>query len=68
MYGTLNLKGQAYPLSFDFALTIQGKAAQATADFVLNRIDLALGLGTHPNDKTVGYGVEVSLKIQASKP
>lgn len=64
--GTFEVKGETHPLSFDFNLRIEGEAAQMTAQFPLNRINLGLGTLTHPNDTTVKYEVLVNLEIVAS--
>ena len=63
--GTLILRDQATPIGFDFQLQIRGDQADMQATILLDRFDLGLGLGTHPNTNTVEAPVSMTLNIQA---
>ena len=65
--GELTLKDQIHAISFDFTVNIDGNQAAARAIFPLSRADLLLGLGTHPNQTTVGYEASVQLTILAER-
>ena len=65
--GTLSIKDQASPVSFDFDLDFSGDQVVMNAEFPVNRFDLGLGLLTHPNEGTVNAEVMINLKIIANQ-
>ncbi len=64
--GVLNLVGQEVALPLSFTLTLDGDVAAANGVTTLDRRDFGIGQA-YPDDSTVGFGVEVSFDLVATK-
>ncbi len=65
--GTLTLRGKAVPVSLPFTLTLDGDLAHVTGQTTLDRRDFGMGPG-FPDEKTVGFPVEVTVDLTARRP
>lgn len=64
--GTLTLKGTTVPVQLPFSLDLLGDMATVQAALNLDR--LAFGIGTNmPDESNLGFGVDVTLEMKASR-
>jgi cytochrome b561/polyisoprenoid-binding protein YceI len=65
--GTLTLKGKQVPVSFPFALSLEGDGAVMSARTVLDRTVLGLGVQSDPNGGWVSTDISVTIALRASR-
>ena len=64
--GTLTIKGKTVPVEMPFTLSLQGDRAQAQGRLGIDRRDFGIGLDTM-NEATLGFGVEISFQLAATR-
>lgn len=67
--GILTIRGQAHPITFDFALQQDDQTGQTkvTAIFPVNRLSYGIGLKSDPNAEWVGESIEIQVIVVAEK-
>lgn len=65
--GTLALKGAEMPLSLPFTLTLDGDTATMDGSTVIDRRDFGIGTTSYADDATVGFPVDVSVSLTATR-
>jgi len=66
-HGKLSIRGIVKEIAFPFTLTIETGRAVADGQIALNRTDFGLGQGEFLTDKWVGYDVDVTVHIEATR-
>lgn len=64
--GNLTLKGASQPVTLPFTLMIDGDRATMSGTTTLQRLDFGIG-PSYPDEGTVGFGVEVSVSLTATR-
>ena len=64
--GQIAIKGASAPLSMPFEIAIDGDAATATGETVLDRRDFAIG-GGYPDESSLGFSVPVRASLTATR-
>ena len=64
--GTLTLRGAAQPVTLPFALSITDNTATMTGNLTLDRRDFGIG-PSYPDEATVGFAVNVTIALTASR-
>lgn len=64
--GTLNLRGVSVPVTLPFTLDLQGDTARMTGGLQLDRRDYGMGT-SYGDEKTVGFGVDVTVSLTATR-
>jgi len=66
--GDLSIKGQTQEIDLPFTLNIDGRTANASGQYVMNRTDFGLGNGEYTRDESwVKYSVTVNVDIVATR-
>lgn len=65
--GTLSLKGTTMPLTLPFTLSLDQNGAAMQGAVSLNRTDFAIG-ATMPDESNLGFGVDVRVALDATRP
>ena len=63
--GTLTIKDNSLPLTLDFTLDINGGTATMTANHMVDRTELGLGVGADPDGKWVSREIFVNITLVA---
>ncbi|MDQ2067713.1 cytochrome b/b6 domain-containing protein [Xinfangfangia sp. CPCC 101601] len=64
--GTLTLRGVTVPVNLPFTLQIEGNQAEMTGQVTLDRRDFGMG-ESYSDESSVGFGVEVAIKLTAQR-
>lgn len=64
--GTLTLRGVSVPVTLPFTLDLQGDTARMTGGLQLDRRDYGMGT-SYGDEKTVGFGVDVTVSLTATR-
>ncbi|MDP4031626.1 MAG: cytochrome b/b6 domain-containing protein [Pseudorhodobacter sp.] len=64
--GSLALRGMTLPLSLPFSLEITGDSATMQGTTRLDRRDYQMGVA-YPDESSVGFGVDVSIRLTATR-
>ncbi|MDX5356185.1 MAG: cytochrome b/b6 domain-containing protein [Rhodobacterales bacterium] len=62
--GALDLNGATVPVSLPFTLTLDGDTADMQGALTLDRRDFGIG-ATYPDEKTVGFTVDIAVALRA---
>ncbi|WP_306252753.1 YceI family protein [Parvularcula sp. IMCC14364] len=65
--GELTIKGVSRPVTLPFELEIDGNMASASGSISLDRTDFNVGEGAYADDAWIGYTVDVSVTVTASR-
>ncbi|MHA1128737.1 MAG: YceI family protein, partial [Alphaproteobacteria bacterium] len=65
--GTLKLRGITAPLTLGFTLNINGNTAEMQGTTQIVRLDYGVGAKDMPDDSTLGFMVEVSVDLRATR-
>ena len=63
--GTLTIRDQTMPLSFEFILTSDGDTTTANAEVPLSRLDFGVG-SNMPDESSLAFGVDVVISLSAT--
>ncbi len=65
--GTLNLAGQSNPFVIPFELKVENDRAFMTGKTTIKRLEFGIGAAGFPDEGTVGFNVDVTIKIEADR-
>ena len=65
--GTLTIRDVSNPVTLPFTFAIDGDSAQITGGLTINRVDYGVGQGDWAIDDVVGFPVEITFNLAATR-